>query len=192
LLLVVVLKSTGLPAVLVRLNRERRLTERIARGSIPIGVGATRGDDGPIGLGEFHAPEVRGGRQEFDAHALAFAGILAEVNDAGFLFLLGEWIGYDELRVVIERLRQDEQGAVGVDNDRLAGFAKTPAVAILAGHDHAQAHKNARAAAVLRKCGCWGHLLTMLRDACAFVNGRETRVCLCVTRRKDRGGGEGT
>jgi hypothetical protein len=161
---------------------------REARGSIPIGVGATGWDGGPIGLGEFHAPEVRRWRQEFDAYALALAGIVAEVNDAGFLFFLSEGIGDDELRVVVERLRENEQGAVRIDDDGLAGFAEAFAVAILACHDDAQAHENAGAAAVLRKCSCWGHLLTMLREACSFVNGREDCVCQCVTSRKDRGG----
>ena len=140
------------------------------------GIGATRGNAGPIRLGEFHAPEVRRRRQELDAHALAVARILAEVNDAAFLFLLGERIGEDELRIVIERVGQNEQGAVGVDDDGLAGFAEALAVAVLAGHDHSQAHEDPRAAAILRKCGGWGHLVAMLRYARPGVNACEARV----------------
>ena len=78
---------------------------RDARRSILAGVSATFWNDGPIGLGEFHAPEVRRRRQKLDAHALATAGILAEVDDAAFLVFLGKRVGDNKLCIVIERVR---------------------------------------------------------------------------------------
>ena len=113
-----------------------------ARGSILSGVGATRGNAGPIRLGEFHAPEVGRRRQELDADSLAFARILAQVNDAALLFLLREGIGDDKFRIVIDRVRENEKGAVSADDDGLAGFAEALAVVVLAGHDHFQPHKD--------------------------------------------------
>jgi hypothetical protein len=48
---------------------------------------------GPIGLREFDSPEMRRRRYKLQAHPLAFSIIVAEVNDAAFLFLLREGIG---------------------------------------------------------------------------------------------------
>lgn len=102
-----------------------------------------RGNAGPIRLGEFHAPEVRGWCQELDADALSVAGILTEVNHAAFLFLLGKGIGDDELRIVVDRVGQNQQGAVRIDDDGLAGLAETLAVVVLAGHDYSEPHEDA-------------------------------------------------
>jgi hypothetical protein len=86
---------------------------------------------------------MRRRRQELDAHALAFARILAKVNHAAFLFLLGKGISDDELRIVIERMRQNKQGSMRVDDDGLAGFAEALAIVVLASDDHLQPHKDA-------------------------------------------------
>ena len=48
---------------------------------------------GPIGLREFDSPEMRRRRYKLQADPLAFSIIVAEVNDAAFLFLLREGIG---------------------------------------------------------------------------------------------------
>src|SRR5437879_67230 len=86
----------------------------------------------PVGAGELHAPESRRWRQEFDAHTLAFVRIVAEEDHPAFLLVLREGIGDDENGADLQLLVGVEQGAMRVDNDRLTGVLKSPALVVLA------------------------------------------------------------
>src|SRR5271163_3358889 len=46
----------------------------------------------PILRREFDAPEVRAGREEFNSHARAFVGRIAQVDHAALLLFLGDWV----------------------------------------------------------------------------------------------------
>src|SRR5437870_2858261 len=95
---------------------------------------------------EFDAPESRRRGEKFDAHPLAFVGVVAEVDDSTLLLLLGERIGEDEEGTYLQILIEVEQGSVGVDNDRFAGVAKAAALLVLARQQHAKAHEDPRTA----------------------------------------------
>ncbi len=82
----------------------------------------------PIAGSEIYTPKVWGRRKKFDSDTLAFRHGIAKIDDAAFLFLLGEGIGEDEHGVHGDRLIQVQQTAVGIDDDRLAGFAESAPV----------------------------------------------------------------
>lgn len=101
-------------------------------------------------MGEFNAPEVGRRREEFDADALALFGIglIAEINDAAFLVFLREGVSDDEEGAHFDGLLSVEQSPMGIDYNRLAGFAEPPVQFAFAGHNHADAHENARTATI--------------------------------------------
>jgi hypothetical protein len=106
------------------------------------GLGRRRAD-GPIRLGEFDAPEVRGRREEFDADARAlFAGV-THIDDAAFLVFFGDRIGEDELGAQFERSMKIEQAAVGVDDDGFGALAEIAALGIFAPRAHEDAREDA-------------------------------------------------
>lgn len=105
--------------------------------------GLGRGAGGPILLGKFDAPEVRGGGEEFDADARAFFAGVAHINDAAFLPFLGEGIGEDNLGAQFEGSVKIEQAAVGVDDDGFAVLAETAPLGVFAGRAHMDAREDA-------------------------------------------------
>lgn len=112
------------------------------QGGLVEGLGRRRAG-GPIRLGKFDAPEVGGGREEFDADARAlFAGV-THIDDAAFLVLFGDRIGEDELGAQFERSLKIEQAAVGVDDDGFAVLAEIAALGILAFRAHEDAREDA-------------------------------------------------
>ena len=127
------------------------------------------GRRGPIGGNEINAPEMRRGREKFDADALAFVGGFAEKDDAGFLLFLREGIGEDEHGVHGERLVQVHQAAVRIDHDGFAGLAEAAAVGILSRDHHAHPHEDPGTAANLVEIAL-GHGKSMLRHFDCAVN----------------------
>src|SRR5579864_5842429 len=95
------------------------------------------GRRGPIGRHEIHAPEMRRGREEFDANALPFVGCVSQKHDAGFLLFLREWIGEDHYGIKGKRLVQINQAAVRADDDGFASLAEPADVGVLSRHYHA-------------------------------------------------------
>lgn len=86
---------------------------------------------------------MRRGSQELEADALAFAGIITEINDTAFLLLLREGIG-DELHGAhIESLGGIEKTAVSIDDDGFAGLAETAAALIFPGEYDTHSHEDA-------------------------------------------------
>ena len=100
------------------------------------------GRGGPIGGDEIDAPEMRRGREELEAYALAFFRRITQKHDAAFLLFLRKWVGDDENRVHAERLIQAEHTAVRVDHNRLAGLAETAAIGVFPRDDHAHTHED--------------------------------------------------
>ena len=99
-----------------------------------------------LGRREFHAPKSRSRREEFDAHAAAFVGILSEINDAAFLLVLSRRIREDKHGSHLQILVEIEQTAVRADHDGFAGLAEAAAPLILADENYANAHEYARTA----------------------------------------------
>ncbi len=91
---------------------------------------------------------MRRRRYKLQAHALAFSTIITEINDAAFLFLLGEGIGDGQQRPNFQGFRGVEKAAVGIYDNALASFAEATPVAVFPGNHHAYAHENARTAAI--------------------------------------------
>jgi hypothetical protein len=85
----------------------------------------------PILLRELDAPEMRARAEKLDADARTFLRCVAHVDDAALLLFLGGGIDEDQFRPEFEHLIQIEQAAVGVDHDRLALGAKSPAFYVL-------------------------------------------------------------
>ncbi len=105
------------------------------------------GGDGELpGRREFHAPESRSRREEFDAHAAAFVGILSEIDDAAFLLVLSRRIPEDQHGSHLQILVEIEQTSVGADHDGFAGPAEAAAPLILADENDTNAHEYARTA----------------------------------------------
>jgi hypothetical protein len=100
----------------------------------------------PIGLLQFDAPEKGSWGNKFDAHALAFLGIVAEIDDPAFLLFLSGGIDEYEQRSYLQILLGVEQSAMGADHDRFAGMPKPPALLILARELHANSHELSGAA----------------------------------------------
>jgi hypothetical protein len=100
----------------------------------------------PIGLLQFDAPEKGSWGNKFDAHALAFLGIVAEIDDSAFLLFLSSGIDEYEQRSYLQILLGVEQSAMGADHDRFAGMPKPPALLILARELHANSHELSGAA----------------------------------------------
>lgn len=132
-------------------------------------MGRTSRDGDPVGLGELDAPEVWSGRQKFEAYTLAFAGIVAQVDDAALLFFLGGRIRDRQDAAHFERLIEIDESAMRVDDDGFADGAETLGVAILAGHNDADATKDSRTAAFTLE-GCGSHHASMLRVDPGGVN----------------------
>ena len=123
----------------------------------------------PVGLGELDAPEVRCGGEEFEANSLAFAGIVAQVDDAAFLLFLGGRIGERQDAAHLQGLVEIDESTVSVDDDGLAEGSEAFGIAILAGHNHADTAKDSRAAAFTLE-GCGSHHGSMLRVDPGGVN----------------------
>jgi hypothetical protein len=85
----------------------------------------------PILLREFYTPEMRARAEKLDADAGALFRCVAHVDDAALLLFLSCGIDEDKLRPEFEHFIQIEQAAVGVDYDRLALGAKSPALHVL-------------------------------------------------------------
>jgi hypothetical protein len=100
----------------------------------------------PIGLLQFDAPEKGRRGNKFDAHALAFLGVVAEIDDSAFLLFLRSGIDEYEQRSYLQILLGVEQSAMGADHDRFAGMPKPPALLILARELHANSHELSGAA----------------------------------------------
>jgi hypothetical protein len=73
---------------------------------------------------QFDAPEMGSRGDKFDAHALAFLGIVADIDHSAFLLFLRGGIGENEQRSYFQVLVGVEQSAMGVDNNRFAGMPK--------------------------------------------------------------------
>ena len=89
---------------------------------------------------------MRRRREEFDADALPFFAQTAEKHDAAFQLILSKRVRQDEHRPGIKLLIQVEQATVGVDNNRVAGFAELPAADVLTFRENANSRENARTA----------------------------------------------
>jgi len=128
-------------------------------------------------MSKFNAPESRRRGEKFDAHPLAFVGVVAEVDDSTFLLLLGERIGEDEEGTYLQILIEVEQSAMCVDNDRFAGVPKAAALLVLARQQHAKAHEDPRTASFAFKDGR-GHDIFMVGQG--FPCGQSCARCACL------------
>ncbi len=108
----------------------------------------------PIGLLQFDAPEMGRRGNEFDAHALALLGVIAEIDHSAFLLFLRGGIGEHEQRSHFQVLLGVEQSAMGIDNNRLAGMLEPPALLILARELHPDSHEHSGAASFAFVDGC--------------------------------------
>jgi hypothetical protein len=124
---------------------------------------------GPIRAREFHAPESRRRREEFDTHALALVRIVAEVHHPAFLLVLREGIGEDEKGSDLQLLVGVKQGAMRVDHNRFAGVLKPPALLVLAREQHPNSHEHPGTAAFAFVDG-EGHDTFMVGQASRTVN----------------------
>ena len=140
------------------------------------------GRRGPIGRNEIDTPEMRSGREKFNANALAFLGCIAEEHDSAFLLFLREWIGENDHAVHSERLIEVHQTAVGVDDDRLAGFAETAVVGVFSRDNHAHAHEDSGTASTFVEFRLW-HCMSMLPHIELGVNGAVAGVFPLCNRR---------
>jgi hypothetical protein len=138
-------------------------------GLVVVGMIGTARDGDPVGLGELDAPEVRRGRQEFEADALTFAGIVAQVDDAALLLFLSGRIRKRQNAAHLEGLVEIDKAAVSVDNDGLADGAEALGIAILAGHNDADTAEDSRAASFTLE-GCGSRHAPMLRVEPGAVN----------------------
>jgi hypothetical protein len=102
----------------------------------------------PIFLREFNSPEVRAGREEFDADASALVGGFADEDDPALLLFIRRGIIEHELRSDLERLLKVEEAAMGVDDDRLAVLAEFAAVGIAARGADGDAREDSRTTAL--------------------------------------------
>jgi hypothetical protein len=100
----------------------------------------------PVRVREFHAPESRRRSEEFDAHALAFVRVVAEIDDAAFLLLLAERIREDEQRSHFQLLVEIDQAPVRIDDNRFRGGPEAAAPLILAREHYPNAHEDSGAA----------------------------------------------
>ena len=125
---------------------------------------------GPIRRNEIHAPEMRRGREKFQANALTLFRGIAEKDDAAFLLFLRKWIGENNDAVHGERLVEIHQAAMGVDDDCLAGFAKPAVVGILSRNHHAHSHEDSCTTSNLVDFR-FGHGTSMLTHIGIAVNG---------------------
>ena len=91
------------------------------------------GANGPILRGEFNAPEMRAWGKKFHAHASAFFGCVAEIDDAAILFFFGGGIDEDHIRAELQLLLKIEEAAMRVDDDRLAAFPEFFSEHVLSG-----------------------------------------------------------
>ena len=96
----------------------------------------------PIGLREFDTPESRRRGEKFDANALALVGIVAEIHNSAFLFILRERIGKDEDGSQFQILVEVKQSSMSVDHDRFADMAKVAALLIFACEQHPNTHED--------------------------------------------------
>jgi hypothetical protein len=94
----------------------------------------------PVWVRQFDAPEPRRRAEEFDPNALAFVGIVTEVDDPALLLLLREGIGKHQQRSHIQILVEVDQASVRIDDNCLRGGAEAAALLVLP-HQH---HPNAR------------------------------------------------
>jgi hypothetical protein len=134
-------------------------------------AGADGGGRGrPVGGNEINTPEMGRGGQKLKADALAFIVGIAEKHDAAFLLLLRERIGENDHGVHAERLIEIQKSAVGVDDNRLTGFAEAALIGILSCGDHAHPHKDAGTASNLVDINCFRHDKSMLRHFQFAVN----------------------
>src|SRR5579862_1128543 len=126
---------------------------------LPSGLvdGRSRYVSGPIGLREFHTPEVRAGREEFDAHARPLVRGVADVDDPALLLFLGGRVDQDHLGAKLKRFLEIDEPAVRVDHDRLADLAELAAVGVLPGGADRQAGKDPRTPAFFAVWGVRHH-----------------------------------
>ncbi len=84
-------------------------------------------------------------REEFDSDPLALFGIglIAEINDAAFLIFLREGVSDDEECAHFNGLFRVEQATMGIDYNRLAGFAEPAIQFAFAGDNYTNAHEHA-------------------------------------------------
>src|SRR5260370_40793010 len=131
----------------------------------------------PVRVREFDAPESRRRGEKLDGHALAFVGVVAEVDDSTLLLVLGKRIGEDEQGSYLQILIEVEQSAMGVDHDRFAGVPKTAALLVLAREQHPNAHEEPRTASFAFKDG-WGHDTFMVGQSFACGQSCARFACL--------------
>lgn len=105
-----------------------------------------------MGIGKFQTPKMRSGREKFQADALASIGNVSQINDAAFLFLIGDGIDDLHLATQFHCFIQVDESALSIHDDRLARLAEFVAIGVEAAHLHADALKDARTAALLIIC----------------------------------------
>jgi|SRR5665213_501031 len=115
------------------------------------------------------------GCEEFDANALTFVRGIPDENDAGLLLFLSKWIGDNDDSIRVDRLIQIEQTTMGVNHDGFAGFAEASVVGIFSGHNDANSHEDAGAAASVVQVTL-SHDASMLRQTQRTVNIRVHRM----------------
>jgi len=90
---------------------------------------------------------MRGGREEFDADALALVGKVADKNDAAFLLFFGYRVDQKNVGAEFDFRLHVEQRAMSVDDDGLAVLTEFAALGGLARGAHGNAREDACAAA---------------------------------------------
>jgi hypothetical protein len=75
-------------------------------------------------VAEIDPPETRGRRQKLDSNTLATFARIALINHAAFLFFVGNGIYKYEQFAIIDFMFKEQQAALGVNHDSLAGFLK--------------------------------------------------------------------
>lgn len=82
------------------------------------------------GIGELNSPEMRRGRQKFQAYSLPLVRSVAKIYHAALLFFVAGRIGHLQLSAHFHRFIQIEKAAVRVDHDGLASFSEFVPVAV--------------------------------------------------------------
>ena len=94
-------------------------------------------------------------RKKLDAHAGAFIGSVAKIDDAALLLFFGDGIDEDQFRSQVEGFLEVKEATVRIHNNGMARFPEFAAVAAFSLRAHGDPRKHAGAATLgarLRFC----------------------------------------
>jgi hypothetical protein len=106
------------------------------------------GAGGPILGGELDTPEVRAGREEFDADARALIGSVSQIDNAAFLLFFCDRIDQDKVGAQFDGLLKVEEATMSVDDNGLTVLAELAAVGIFPCRTDGDAREDPRTAAL--------------------------------------------